>query len=204
MKSCFFVCALIMMAFFANAQYTPTPLQRGYTPAPEEDTAVKKGFDKDRVVVGGNLGASFGNYTFINVSPQVGYIFNRYVTAGVGVNFLYQSVKSYYGNLYAYKDNLGYAGMNVFGRFFPVRFLFISAQPELNYSWGKRKFNNDYSLESDYKLPGKMVPSFLLGAGAVLSPTGKGGMYVSLQYDVIQNSRSPYGTRPFLNIGFAF
>jgi hypothetical protein len=202
------VCSFLLIGFLANAQYTPvTPLTNKPVEQPtEQDTEEeKKGFDKNRLVFGGNIGASFGDYTFVNLTPQVGYMFNQYITAGVGINYLYQSVKYYdgAGNDYA-SNNLSYAGMNLFTRIFPVRFLFISAQPEINYSWGKLKYKGIYGDRMDEKLAGKFVPAFLVGAGAVLSPNGKGGMFLSIQYDVIQNERSPYGTNPYLNIGFGF
>ncbi|MES2648570.1 MAG: hypothetical protein V4717_16970 [Bacteroidota bacterium] len=202
------VCSFLLICILANAQYTPvTPLTNKRLQQQEEQDSSeqKKGFDRERLIFGGNIGASFGDYTFVNLTPQVGYMFNRFVTAGVGVNYLYQSVKYYdnAGNDFA-RNNLSYAGMNVFTRLFPVRFLFVSAQPELNYSWGKLKYKGMYGDRMDEKLTGKFVPAFLVGAGAVLSPSGKGGMFISLQYDVIQNERSPYGTRPYLNIGFGF
>ena len=201
------VCSFLAIGFLAKAQYTPvTPLTNKPVEQPaEQDTEEKKGFDKNRLVFGGNIGASFGDYTFVNLTPQVGYMFSQYITAGVGINYLYQSVKYYdgAGNDYA-SNNLSYAGMNLFTRIFPVRFLFISAQPEINYSWGKLKYKGVYGDRMDEKLAGKFVPAFLVGAGAVLSPNGKGGMFISLQYDVIQNERSPYGTNPYLNIGFGF
>lgn len=206
MKTSLFL-SLLLVSAMASGQYAPvTPLNNRRI-EPEQDSAeVKKGFDPQRLVIGGNLGASFGDYTFVNLSPQVGYMFSKYITAGVGINYVHQSVKNYQvgDNNYIYKEKYSYAGMNLFARFFPVRFLFLSAQPELNYSWGKIQFNNDYSSDADIKQAGKFVPSFLIGAGAVLSPNGKGGMFVSLQYDVIQDVRSPYGTRPYLNIGFGF
>ena len=197
----------LLISVLASAQYAPVTPLHNKPPEPQQDSTVeKKGFDPERLVIGGSLGASFGDYTFVNLSPQVGYMFNKYLTAGVGINYVHQSIKTYqYGlNDYVYKEKYSYAGMNIFGRVFPVRFLFISAQPELNYSWGKIQFNDSYSPDPDIKQDGKFVPSFLVGAGAVLSPNGKGGMYISVQYDVIQDNRSPYGTKPYLNIGFGF
>ena len=197
MKNLLFLLFLIS-GIFAQAQETPiTPLNSNYH-APGKDSTVeeKKGFDPQRLVIGGSLGASFGNYTFVNVSPQVGYMFNQYITAGAGINYIYNSYKYPNGD----KDNYNFAGLNLFSRVFPVRFLFLSVQPEMNYSWGKI----NYTVGPDYKYPGEWVPAFLIGAGAVLSPGGKGGIYLSLQYDVIQNNRSPYGTTPYFNIGFGF
>ena len=54
----------VSLAQFASAQYT-RPV--------EEDVPEKKGFDPQRLFFGGNFGLTFGNFTFINVSPVVGY-----------------------------------------------------------------------------------------------------------------------------------
>src|SRR5687767_1339338 len=52
----------------------------------QDEEEPKKGFDKDKVFIGGNFGLSFGDFTLINVSPQLGYRFNNVLAAGVGIN----------------------------------------------------------------------------------------------------------------------
>ncbi len=167
------------------------------------DAPEKRGFDKSRLFFGGNFGLGFGTNTFVNVSPQVGYRFNNYFAAGAGVNFNYYSYKSYYSNGETYsRESYGYSGFNIFGRVYPVRFLLLQAQPELNYSWGSIKF---YDGTPKKKLPGQFVPSLLLGGGAAI-PTGgrNGALLLMIQYDLVQDQRSPYGNRPFFSLGYNF
>src|SRR6478672_5051198 len=103
----------------------------------QDEEEEKKGFDKNKLFFGGTFGASFGSYTFVNASPQVGYMFNKYFAAGTGIHFIYSSTKyDYY--VPPFKDEYGVAGLSIFGRLYPVRFLLVQAQPELNYTWGKR------------------------------------------------------------------
>jgi hypothetical protein len=62
--------------------------------AQDEEPAEPKGFQKEKLFVGGNFGLTFGNsYTLINISPQIGYRFNRFLAAGLGINGLYISEK---------------------------------------------------------------------------------------------------------------
>ncbi|MGN6490873.1 MAG: hypothetical protein ACTHLE_02675 [Agriterribacter sp.] len=169
------------------------------TQAQEEDEPdpPKQGFDKSKLFFGGNFGLSFGNSTFINVSPQVGYRFNQYVAAGAGVNFNYSSIK-YISNE---RWRQGYGGLNVFGRFYPFQYAFLQAQPEMNYSWGSIKYGDG----STYKLSGQFVPSLLLGVGAAI-PTGgrNGALLLMLQYDAVQAERTPYGNKVFFSLGYNF
>ncbi|TAH02857.1 MAG: hypothetical protein EAZ17_03160 [Sphingobacteriales bacterium] len=160
----------------------------------------KGGLDPSRLFFGGNFGASFGNFTFINVSPQVGYRITPSFSAGTGVNFIYQSNKINYGS-YTQKSNYGYAGLNVFGRLNLFKFLLANVQPELNYAWGK--ISEDPG-NFEVKQPGEFVPSLLLGGGVAI-PTGRNGAMVAMiQYDVLQNDLSPYGKRAFVTFGFNF
>ena len=165
----------------------------------EEETPEPKGFDKSKLFVGGNFGLSFGDYTFINISPQLGYRFNTYLAAGAGLNFQYSSIKyrDTYGNS-AYRAAYGVTGLNVFGRVYPIQYLLLQVQPEMNYTWGKYKYFNG---QPDEKVDGKFVPSLLLGGGAVI-PTGPGALVLMVQFDVLNNPRSPYGTRPIYNFGY--
>ena len=160
------------------------------------------GFDKSKMFFGGNFGVSFGNSTFVNVSPLAGYRFNSWLAAGAGINFIYSSftTRDYNGDK-LYRDEYGTAGTYIFGRVYPVQFAFLQVQPEFNYTWGKTKFY--YGNIPDLKLEGAYVPSLLVGAGAAL-PAGSGAIILMIQYDVIQDGRSPYGRNPFFTIGFNF
>lgn len=156
----------------------------------------RRGFDKEKLFFGGNFGLGFGNVsTLVNVSPQVGYRFNRYLAAGAGVNFIYSSYKYEWLD---YKEQFGVAGLNIFGRVYPIEYIFFQLQPEANYTWGKQKA---LSSDAEYKLDSKIVPSLLGGIGAAI-PAGRGYFIVSANYDLLQNERSPYGNRTFFNFGY--
>jgi hypothetical protein len=80
--------------------------------AQDEQEEPKQGFDKSKLFFGGNFGLGFGNVsTLINVSPQIGYRFNRYLAAGAGINFIYSSYKYQFANP-EYKEQFGVAGLN--------------------------------------------------------------------------------------------
>ncbi|HTS44968.1 MAG TPA: hypothetical protein VMH01_11270 [Puia sp.] len=171
--------------------------------ASAQDQSGQKGFDKSKLFIGGAFGLAFGSYsTAINISPQVGYRFSPLFAAGAGVNYAYYNYKYYtYSNTLYEKDIYSYAGMNIFGRLYPIPFLFIQAQPEVNYIWGKQQY---YNPDGEYKIPSQFVPSLLLGGGAAI-PTGRNGAVTfSILYDVVQNSLSPYYHQPLYAFGFAF
>src|SRR5215831_10296450 len=165
---------------------------------PEDETS--KGFDKSKLFFGGNFGLSFGDYSFINITPQVGYRFNKFFAAGAGLNFLYSSIRYRYSpSTYDYKDNYGVAGLNIFGRVYPIDYIFVQLQPELNYTWGKEIY---YNGSPEAKLPGEFIPSLLGGAGGAI-PAGRSGAFIIMvQYDLLQNNRSPYGKQAFFTFGF--
>jgi hypothetical protein len=166
----------------------------------QDEEPERKGFDRDKLFFGGNFGLAFGSAsTLVNVSPQVGYRFNRYFAAGAGVNFIYSSYKySYTGASYDYQEQYGVTGLNVFGRFYPIDFLFVQAQPEANYVWGKYHF---YNGEPDVKMDSKIVPSVLGGVGGAI-PMGRGAFIIMVQYDLLQQTMSPYGNKAFFNFGY--
>ena len=167
--------------------------------AQEEEATEKKGFDKNKLFFGGSLGLSFGSYTFINISPQVGYRFNRTFAAGVGINGQYSSYKTDYNDpAFDYKEQYGMVGLNIFGRIYPIDFIMLQLQPELNYTWGSLSF---YDGTPERKLDNKFVPSLLGGVGAGI-PAGRGAFIVMAQYDLLQQERSPYGSSVFFQFGY--
>jgi hypothetical protein len=170
----------------------------------QDDAPVEKqGFDRSRLFGGGSFALSFGNITIVNISPQVGYRFSRYFAAGVGVNGQYSSFKTingYDGSTLS-REEYGVAGLNIFGRFYPIPQIILQAQPEANYVWGNVKY---YDTGEEFKLDGKFVPSLLLGAGGAIPMGNAGAFIIMAQYDVLQNDRTPYGNKVFFSFGYNF
>jgi hypothetical protein len=158
----------------------------------------EKGFQRDKLFVGGNFGLSLGSYTFVNISPQLGYRFSRHFAAGAGINFQYAGLKEKYttGELYR-KTAQGVAGLNVFGRVYPVQFIMLQVQPEANYVFGKETYYNPGQVINF----NKVVPSLLAGGGLVF-PSGRGAMIISVFYDVLKNQYSPYSNKPIFNFSY--
>lgn len=173
-----------------------------FAQAEDEKPEKAKGFQKENLFVGGNFGLTFGDYTLINISPQVGYRFSKLFAAGVGLNAQYVSFKerNFSGDPYR-KVSQNVTGLNVFARLYPLEQFFIQAQPEANYIFGKQIFYGPPKQE--YKLDAMIVPSLLLGGGAAL-PAGNGAFIISVSYDVLQHKNSPYGKRPIYNFGYNF
>lgn len=157
---------------------------------------------KDKLFAGGSLGLSFGNYTLINLSPQIGYRFNKHLSSGVGFNLTYasQKGKDSYGS--SYKTTQGITGLNLFARFYPAEKFLIQVQPEANYIFGNIKYYQP-PPEVKYKLDAEIVPSFLAGGGLV-TPTKNGAFITTIMYDLLQKPNSPYGNKPIVNVGYNF
>lgn len=178
-------------------------LTTGIAYAQEEkgtETQPHSGFDKSKLFFGGNFGLNFGEISLVNISPQVGYRFNPVLAAGAGLSYIYSGIKyrDFNGNR-LYRDDYNVAGINIFGRVYPIEQVLLQLQPEMNYTWGKRK---SYSTAvAGGRIDGKFVPSLLAGAGASL-PAGRGAFIAMIQYDLLQDARSPYGNRPFFNFGY--
>lgn len=153
----------------------------------EHSTLHNKGFDINRLVIGGSFGISFGDYTIINISPQLGYTFNKF-TLGGGVSY----------NYYGYSDSnatLNYLGLNAYVRYQPIQYISLQVQPEIYGQWGKQR---GVSIESN------TVPVVLVGAGGTLPIGGNSGVSIMFYYDLIQNEWSPYGNEVFYSIGYNF
>ncbi|MDT8412965.1 MAG: hypothetical protein RQ875_10910 [Vicingaceae bacterium] len=69
-----------------------------------------KGFSWDKVTLGGNIGATFGDITYFEIAPIAGYYFTNNIIGGVGVNYIYYNDK-----IYNFKTSI-YGG-RVFGQY---------------------------------------------------------------------------------------
>jgi hypothetical protein len=149
----------------------------------------QSGFDVTNLFTGGSVsfGLGFGNYnkTFLaGVSPHFGYTFTKWLDAAVVANFQYSSVRNVYDDKFR---NTTY-GPGIFTRIYPVRFLFIQAQPEYNFIKQKYIPVSGPSIKDNFG-----VTSLLLGAGYISSRSGKNSFtYLSVLFDVLKNPYSPY------------
>ena len=165
-----------------------------------QDEEPAAGFQKEKLFAGGNFGLAFGRYTLVNLSPQIGYRFNRFLASGIGFNLVYASQKEedQFGRDYS-KTSQWITGLNLFARFYPSQKFLIQLQPEANYIFGNIKYYQP--TETKYKLNAEIVPSFLAGGGIVM-PSEKGAFMTTIMYDILQRPNSPYGNRPIINFGY--
>lgn len=81
-------------------------------------------FEKERMVYYGNFGLQFGSFTFINLSPTVGYKFTDKLALGVG------PMVNYMSSSYSKFSNLSY-GARLFGRYFILDNAFLVGDYQL-------------------------------------------------------------------------
>ena len=164
-----------------------------------DENEEKRGFRKENLFTGGGIQLSFSGSTFIGgARPGLGYSINKWLDAGGGINFTYFSNRhiTYYspgtGLYYSSDDKLRQTlfGPGVFARVYPVKFLFLQAQGEMNFISQKIIYAANYPSEkTNYN-----VPSLLVGAGYCNGREGVGNLfyYLSLMVDVIKDRNSPY------------
>lgn len=165
------------------------------------DTATHHGFDKSKLIVGGGLGLAFGDWTNITVQPQIGYRFNRFVAAGVTLNYLYSSDKYYDQNNNQYKDTYRALGGGLWGRVYPIPNLFLQVQPELN----SVKYKSNLYSAGDKPLVAQGtygVPSLLVGGGYGAAIGGRSMISLMILFDVLNRPFSPYGSAPIIAPSF--
>lgn len=149
-------------------------------------------FDLSKLTFGGNLGLQFGDYTAINIAPQIGYNLSQYINVGGGFSYTYFREKQDHGNL---KISSNYLGFNLYTQIYPVQYLVFKIQPEINRMW--RTYESK-SAGQKYKEE-KFIPVCLIGGGLRF-----GAVTAMIEYDVAQNKNSPYGSDLFYSLGYTF
>lgn len=196
------LCCLILSLTGMAQEHMPN---RTYT---YSDEAPATGFSKENLFLGGSLGLGFGSYNFdVGVNPEIGFTLNRWLDVGAVVNFNYSSIRA--DPNYVYNPNVSskqftYGG-GVFGRAYVLPFLFLTAQPEFNWTSIREKDENSgYSATYNAN-----APSLLLGVGYGRRAVGESGFYIALMFDAISNKNSPYNDvyghpLPVIRAGFDF
>lgn len=136
-------------------------------------------FDRSKLRFGANFGLSISrNYTNLGFGPQVGYQFNQHIMTGTGVKYYYTKARTYN---YEIKNNL--LGANIFTYLYPVNFIALFIQPEINYIWSTLTPSEGQSPITEKGF----APAVVVGAGFRL-----GRSHLTLNYDLIQHTNSPH------------
>lgn len=153
---------------------------------------------KERIVVGGGLGASFGSQQdFFSISPMIGYKVTERLLAGSGVTYRYTKYK-----FYSPAIKLNDYGFNPFVRYNVFNGIFAQVEYEyLNYEF-------PVTVEQSIR---KAYNSFLAGGGFIQPIGDKAAFYILALYnfsyqDVQPGEYSPYASplvlRGGITLGF--
>lgn len=157
-----------------------------------QDTGrVKNAEDKmrfsDRLFWGGNLGAWFGNPTFVDVSPLVGIQITKKFSMGVGAIYNYYSYK--YNN---YKYSTSLYGGRIYARYFILENVFAQA------GWDRINRDDPFSKVPNTRM---WVDNLLIGGGLRYPISDNFYAIASGFWNLNQSVYSPY-SNPIIQIGF--
>ena len=132
----------------------------------------------DRIYTGGGFGFSTGTYeTYLSLSPLVGYMITRKLSAGVGITY------QYYNNSYYKADDHRYGG----------KVFVIQRLVHQFFLYGEYNFINLNPAPWLESYPRKTFTRTMLGAG-FSQPLGRASFNVIATYDITWNKDSPYAS----------
>ena len=196
-----FLMLLTSSAIFAQDPYYPNKHNQKNTHHRDSaggDSMEKKGFSPKKLVYGGWGWAQFGNQTYVELSPLVGYRFTKSFTAGIGPRYIYQSQKNIPGYI---NYSLNTYGGRVYGEYKVTNFLVAHAEfEELQSSYLVQDYTGNYYVQKGN------FPGLFLGGG-YRQPLGgsRSAFVVYVLYNVLyDNNAGPYTSPWVFNVGFLF
>lgn len=182
-----FIWTLIILLFIAISADLKAQAMEESSPKTTNSTK-KKGFDPKRLVIGGSLGATFGNITYFEISPRVGYLLTDQWIAGISAKYAYYEEKN---SLFDYSTSM-YGG-GIYTQYYFLKYFVAHAEYEA--------LNLD-----DFRPPYKRtnIHSIFVGGG-ISSRIGNSNSFFNaiLLYNLNETYNSPY-SNPYLQIGVGF
>jgi hypothetical protein len=190
----FAAAVLFFLSFAALAQDQSEPdslyQRRGAAGTP----GAKPNF-MERITLGGNFGLSLGNYTYVNLSPLLGYRFTDRFTAGGGITYIYSRVR--YPGYQAFSNSI-YGG-RVMGQYAVIpRFAPTFEYEALNV--GYLDYTDVGIVEARRWIGNPMIGATVLFPIGRKSNFGLTALY-NLNYTT-NRAYSPYGSPWVLRMGF--
>lgn len=187
---------LLLVVTYQYAQVTPINPDDN-DKSSDNTTKAKNDSRASKIVVGGNIGAQFGDITAIDVSPLIGYRVTDKFTPGVGFTYQYISFRDPYGVFSDYKATV------IGGRVFSQYNLFygLFAHAEFENLWYKISYEDDLIPPVSGNEPGLFT-----GVGYNLQIGGRSYFQIMALYNVLWTAQnviyySPWQFRLGFNIG---
>lgn len=199
-KIAFVIFVLIMSAGYAGAQYENP---EGEIAASDEGKTKKHSkYAQSKFFFGGNLGLSFGTYTYIEVAPLIGYKITPRLWAGLGPKYMYEKYKPYY-------ETSTY-GLKIFASFTVIK----DISETINIGLGDIFFyaeNENINAEiysyppsgGAYSEGRQWFNVMLIGGGMRFPIGGRSGFSLMVLWDITQNPYYSY-SNPEIRIVFDF
>lgn len=155
----------------------------------------QKGFSWNRVVFGGNFGASFGTYeSLVALAPSVGYRFTERLTLGAGIIYQYYGIK-----IPQYKINYSFNnyGSRVYGTYQITESLIAHTELE--------SLNLEYVTYSNIGIPDgtarRTINSWFVGGGYRQNISNNSTLDLMILYNLTETSYSIYNN-PLIRVSF--
>lgn len=171
-------CALLLMLMMSLSMYSQKTTEDDYaTNNALNNKPEKKERFSERLVYGGNLGGYFGNISFVQINPMVGYRLTDWLVPGVGLNYLYA------GNAVERQNAVG---ASIWTRAYIQKAFFLHTELEYLKLTARSEFYGTYRAD---------LPVWFVGAGYQAN-----GFGVMAMIDLIGDPDSPYST-PVFRVG---
>lgn len=179
----------LLFSLTSNAQvdsvYSGTPSPR----IKEKPRKERNNEWKERMTFGGNMQLQFGTYTFIFLSPTIGFIPFERVNVGAGIIYNYINI-NYGGSYGSYSQSIW--GTHTYARYYVTDEIFLQGQFDRLFQPAYTNVKNDM-VWVDYGMVG----------GGFRQPIGdKAGLTTSIMYNLTPNALSIYPFRVVLQFGF--
>lgn len=198
MKRLIFALVLCLFAGTTQAQNVYNSSGRKVARKPTKDS----GFDRDKLVVGGDFRFSFGSGVSLGIAPMFGYSLAKNLTAGVRVGYGYDRIKIDYNSLPAGATTNVFS-TNAYSGSVWARYLFwesIYVHSELEYNIFDAYYQDDFT--GLYEKKSINSPSILLGLGFRQPVSDRTSFNMTVLYDVLNDPYSFY--QGGLDIRFGF
>jgi hypothetical protein len=204
MKTIYQIVPIVLLTLFIRADVLAQtePASKSRNPELEnrqarEEAPQQKPPLKERLYFGGGFGAWFSqDFSYLELSPIVGYMISQRFSAGAGITYQYVS-RTYYNSAtrtdFKVSDHI-YGG-RLFGRAQLYGPLFAYAEFE--------SISFNLYDPTDDTFTRTWVPGLMLGGG-LMQPLGrKGGVGITVMYNVLYDDlRSPYNSPVIYRLSF--